>query len=270
MLEQVGGITPYVYGAACGMVCGGGYECMLPSDYIAQVQAMNPDGGLLSSDGSAGETLKCPTTPSTVTVTCVVDCTGRLSDGYAAPECAARHDGERFAAMAYLEAVSVHAFQRLERELAAYAAPSALLRGARRARRDEVRHTAVTSRLARARGGFPRLPAAPPRKPVRSLFEIALENAVEGCVRETYGAVAGLVEAQTSADASLRRAMRSIAADECRHAELAWAVHAWALPKLSKDEQRRVENAMRDAVAEVAARDPRAAALLFASAEGIA
>jgi hypothetical protein len=92
---------------------------------------------------------------------------------------------------------------------------------------------------------------------------MALENAVEGCVRETYGAVVGLVEAQTSSDASLRRAMRSIAADECRHAELAWAVHAWAMARLAGEERRRVKEAMREAVAEIARLDPRGASLLF-------
>jgi hypothetical protein len=166
--------------------------------------------------------------------------------------------------MAYLEAVSVHAFARLERELAAHGATPAMLRDARRARRDEVRHTAMTTRLARRAGTAVRMPDAPPSAPVRSLFEVALENAVEGCVRETYGAVAGLVDAQTARDGSRRRAMRAIAADECRHAELAWAVHAWAMPRLSHAERLRVESAMRDTVAEIARRDPQAAALLFA------
>jgi hypothetical protein len=266
LLEEVPYIGQVVYGPTCAKICGSAYECLLPNDYFAQVQALNPDGGVLSSDGSPGQTLDCPATFSTVTVTCIVNCTGRLTEGYSAPGRAPRHDGERFAAMAYLEAVSVHAFRRLERELAAHGAPPELLRGARRARRDEVRHTATTSRLARARGRSPRLPAAPPRETVRSLFAIALENAVEGCVRETYGAVAGLVEAQTSAEASLRVAMRGIAVDECRHAELAWAVHSWALPRLSEDERRSIERAMKEAVAEIRARDPRAAALLFTAA----
>jgi hypothetical protein len=267
MLEDVSYISQYVYGSTCGTVCGSAYECVLPSDYVAQVQALNPDGGELSTDGSPGQTLVCPATSSTVTVTCTMPCVGgRLTQGYSAPEPSARHDGDRLAAMAYLEAVSVHAFRRLERELAAHGAPPDLLRGARRARRDEVRHTAMTSRLARARGGSPRLPAAPSAKTVRSLFEIALENAVEGCVRETYGAVAGLVEAQTSADPSLRLAMRSIASDECCHAELAWAIHGWALARLSDPERRRIESAMSEAVAEIRAYDPRAAATLFTAA----
>jgi hypothetical protein len=198
-----------------------------------------------------------------------MNCTGRLTAGYSAPEVRGRRDdGERLAAMAYLEAVSVHAFERLERELHAHGAPPSLLRDARRARRDEVRHTAMTARLARSRGASPRLPEAPVRSAAgaaRPLFDIALENAVEGCVRETYGAVAGLVEAETSRDASLQRAMKQIAADECRHAELAWEVHAWVMPRLTTDERRRVESAMRAAVAEIARRDPRAMSLLFSA-----
>ena len=172
--------------------------------------------------------------------------------------------------MAYLEAVSVHAFERLERELELHGAPPSLLRDARRARRDEVRHTAMTTRLARRHGASPRLPDAPAPARARTLFEVALENAVEGCIRETYGAVQGLVEAQTSRDATMRRAMQSIATDECRHAELAWAVHAWAMPRLTGDERRAVERAMKDAVAEIAARDPRTASLLFNAERNLA
>jgi hypothetical protein len=84
---------------------------------------------------------------------------------------------------------------------------------------------------------------------VRSLFAIALENAVEGCVRETYGAVVGLVEARVSRDPEVRRASRSIAADECRHAELSWAVAAWILPRLTPGERHAVARAVKDAIA---------------------
>jgi hypothetical protein len=159
--------------------------------------------------------------------------------------------------------VSVHAFERLERELAAHGGSADLLRDARRARRDEQRHTAMMTRLAQREGGCVRRPDAPEPAPVRSLVAIAIENAVEGCVRESYGAVVGLIEAETAVDASVRRTMRSIAADECRHAELAWAVHAWAAPQLSPAEKEDVERAMRGAIEEIAAREPRTAALLF-------
>ena len=76
----------------------------------------------------------------------------------------------------------------------------------------------VTTRLARRFGTTASLPPAPGEMPVREIFAIARENAVEGCVRETYGAVIGLVEAATSSDPDVRRSSRRIAEDECRHA----------------------------------------------------
>jgi hypothetical protein len=265
MIEESYSLSAYASGATCRQLCANsGFECELPQSYAQEVQSLNPDAGSPPSDGGLWA-LDCPTGPATMTVTCIVQCTGRLTEGYGAPApegpCG---EGERLAAMAYLEAVSVHAFERLERELDAHGAPSTLLREARRARRDEERHTDMTALLARHRGVLPRMPEPPQTvAPARTLFEVALENAVEGCIRETYGAVQGLVEARTSRDATMRRAMQSIATDECRHAELAWAVHAWAMPRLTEDERRAVECAMKDAVAEIASRDPRTASVLF-------
>ncbi len=169
------------------------------------------------------------------------------------------------ARMAYLKAVSVFAFERLEREPAAHSATPNLLRDTRRARRDEIRHTVMASRLAK-RNGVSKidLPSPPGTSHSLSLFEIALENAVEGCVRETYGAVCGLVDAKTMGDRSIQLAMRAIATDECRHADLAWSVHAWISPQLSAEERKLVEIAMKVAIDEVAARDARTASVLFA------
>ena len=53
---------------------------------------------------------------------------------------------------ARLEAASVHAFHRLARELQLHGAPRSLVQSARRAARDEVRHTKVTIRLASSFG----------------------------------------------------------------------------------------------------------------------
>jgi hypothetical protein len=266
LAENDGDLSNGTHGASCAALCGSSaYFCDLPSAFVAQVQALNPDAGPAPTDGGP-LSLQCPTNAGTQTVMCEEQCLGRLTEGFEAPEAAPRSrqsEGDRLAAMAYLEAVSVHAFARLTRELEALGATPALVRDARRARRDEVRHTAITTRLARKRGGSPRLPDAPPTRAARSVFEVALENAVEGCVRETYGAVAGLVVAQRAREGVLGRAMRSIADDECRHAELAWAVHEWAMPRLSSAERARVKSAMRDAIAEIASRDPRGARLLF-------
>ncbi|HEX8791353.1 MAG TPA: ferritin-like domain-containing protein [Polyangiaceae bacterium] len=253
----------YPSGPTCTKLCadGGGGLCDLSQSFVSAVQSLNPDASV-GPDDAGTRMLACPTSPATTTVTCVQACGGRLTEGYRAPD-GVRDEGQRLAALSYLEAVSVYAFERLASELEVHRAPAQLLRAARRARRDEVRHTAMTARLARERGGCPRSPEAPASNRTRPLLEMALENAVEGCVRETYGAVQGLIEAQTSRDRGIRRAMKSIASDECRHAELAWAVHAWAMPRLSANERLHVERGMRDAIAEIAARDPRTASLLF-------
>ncbi len=259
-----------VYGATCQTYCPTSPFCAVAADFAAQFAALNSDGGTTSDGGigdggslDGGSSFQCPTQTAPVIVTCgQYGCLGRLTEGFVAPQNETNW-GERFAAMAFLEAVSVHAFDRLERELRSHGAAPALLRDARRARRDEQRHTVMMAALARRNGCEARLPDAPVDPRVRSLFEITLENAVEGCVRETYGAVVGLIEGETSTSPAVRRAMRAVSIDECRHAELAWAVHAWAMPQLSTIDAERVRAAMRSAIAEIASRDAKTAALLF-------
>ncbi len=238
---------PGYQGSACSAACNlDTATCDLPQSYLDAFNALHAEAGTV--DGGTD----CPQI-SWVTLTCASRCTGgRLTEGFATRN-GAGSDGERLAHTAWLEAVSVHAFERLERELAAHGAPPALRRDARRARRDEVRHTAMTTRLARRRGVTPAVPDRPSTMRVRPLVELAVENAVEGCVRETYGALLAFVEALSSPDPSLRRSMRAIAEDECRHAELAWSVHAWALPRLRPAERKRVEDALREAARDVPA-----------------
>lgn len=245
-------------GPSCDAFCaslpgnkGQGYFCTIPTDYQtayqkAQTDASgSPDGGPTCPEWSAGK----------VVVQCGYQCLGRRTDGIADPTaCDPAELGAVFASRAYLEAVSVHAFARLERELAFHGAPKELLRAARRARREEIRHTAMTVRLARRFGASASLPAAPAETPVRSLFEIARENAVEGCVRETYGAVIGLVEASTSSDDEVRAASRRIAEDECGHAELAMAVARWIEPLLTASDRAKIRAAVGEAIADLRAR----------------
>ncbi|MEM9190389.1 MAG: hypothetical protein AAGF12_14485 [Myxococcota bacterium] len=102
--------------------------------------------------------------------------------------------------------------------------------------------------LARRLGGIPNAPEVEAR-PLRSLFEIALDNACEGCVRETYGALTGHVQALRAVDPEIRRAMAMVAEDETRHAELSWEIHQWILPQLSEGERAEIAAAHRGAVA---------------------
>jgi hypothetical protein len=139
---------------------------------------------------------------------------------------AARH----LVAMAELEAASVPAFERLARELAMHGAPADLVRRARLAIGDEIRHARVMEALAARFGGAPRTLDVP-ALPCRDLAAIALENAVEGCVHEAYGALTATYQAECAAP-DLRAAFATIARDERAHALLAEDVHAWILARL--------------------------------------
>lgn len=149
---------------------------------------------------------------------------GRRFEGLAL-ESRGDEPGAQLAAMAELEAASVPAFERLARELAHWNAPAELVRRARLAMGDEIRHARVMTALAREYGYEPRAIEVP-ELPIRDLDAIAHENAIEGCVREAYGALVATYQAER-ARPELREAFRAIAVDERRHVELAEDVHAW-------------------------------------------
>jgi len=155
--------------------------------------------------------------------------------------------GHYFADNARLESASVKAFRVLRAELLAHGAPPLLLRHAHRSAQDEIRHTRVTRRLARRYGVRAQPPSVQPQ-PLRSLEALAIENAAEGCVRETFGALLGRWQAARAADPAVRRAMIRIARDETRHAALSWQVASWAASRLSAAACERVAAAQRQAV----------------------
>lgn len=146
------------------------------------------------------------------------------------------------ARVAHDEAGSVHAFIALRRELARHGAPRPLLARLRRAAADERRHARVVDRLVRARGGRWRRPVVT-ACPRRELLAIAVENAVEGCVRETWAALSAAHQARCAGDRRIRAAMVGIALDEQGHAELAWAIDGWLRGRLDAEEWAQVEAA---------------------------
>lgn len=160
--------------------------------------------------------------------------------------------GDYLARMAHLEAASVVAFERMACELNAHGAPLELVDLAIAARGDEVRHAQLMGIMARGHGGDPVKPAVE-SLPLRTLEEIALENAVEGCVRETYGALVGGYQAEHARDQALRAAMHQISGDEARHAALSYRVQRWILPQLTPEARERVRHAQQRAVFELAA-----------------
>ncbi len=156
------------------------------------------------------------------------------------------------------EAGSILAFRQLSRELRHHGAPEALVAAARRAAADEVRHTRMVRLLAARRGGTPAAVRGRPTPP-RSLCAIALENAVEGCVHETFAAARAGWQARHAADRDVRAVSAILARDEARHADLAAAVHDWMMTALPPEQAAMVEAERRAAWARLA-EDPPAVA----------
>jgi hypothetical protein len=176
-----------------------------------------------------------------------------------------------FARAAHDEAASVHAFAALAVELAALGAPPELLAQIQSATADEVRHAEAVARLVAEHGGRCRPPARRPHT-ARQAREIAIENAVEGCVRETWAALLAAHQAGHAEDPRVRAVMRPIAADEARHAELAWAIDAWLCGLLDPAARAEVDAARHSAATAllvgVAAREPAPALIREAGLPG--
>ena len=180
--------------------------------------------------------------------------TGRRTEGLAefSPEGAPHYGAAGYLARAAaLEAASITAFRRLAVELAEAGAPRDLVLRARRAAREEVRHARAVGALARDRGAeVPRLAITPRRQ--RTLRQVAIENAAEGCVRETYGALVAAWQAARAADTAVRSAWGAIADEEAGHAELAWDVAAFLDTRLDADSRLAVAAARHQAAAGLA------------------
>jgi hypothetical protein len=134
---------------------------------------------------------------------------------------------------ALFEHASVASFARVSLELMALGAPADLVAAAHQAALDEIEHARVCFALASRYRGEP-VGAAPLEIPaalaLRSdLVEVAVSTFVEGCIGETLSAALANEQAARATDPEVRAALELIAADEARHAELAWRTVAWAL-----------------------------------------
>jgi hypothetical protein len=242
-----------------------GYDILCSGDFLSSVTRVEDGYRVIAYRSSGGCGSPWVTTRYTLGVydgTIVVEdevvvaeaedwgCVGRRPAGLEAdanPSTEAGAVGDFFANIARLEESAVAAFDVMIDELTRLGAPDSLVAAAREAREDEVRHTRSMGTIAERFGAEPRRPVIE-AAPTRTAFEIALENAVEGCVRETFGALVGAHQALRAQDPEIARAMRDVADDEIRHAELSWALAGWLEPQLSAEERAQIEQAKRDAV----------------------
>ncbi len=143
-----------------------------------------------------------------------------------------------FAAQAWLddaamEHASVASFGRVALELLSLGAPPELVEGAHLAALDEIRHAKTCLSLARACGAAEVEPGPLAAVPQRSadFARFAADTFIEGCVGETIAALVVTRAAASAEDATVRQALEEIAADEARHAALAWRMVSWAIER---------------------------------------
>ena len=158
--------------------------------------------------------------------------------------------GSYYAGCATMEAVSIRAFLELAAQLTRWNAPAALVTGCRSAAMDELRHTRIFIELARKEGYAP-FPAAQ-KKTRQDIYSVALHNAVEGCVNETWAALIAHYQALHADSATLRIVYAQIADDETRHGQLAWDLHDWFMTQLAQDEREAIRRAQAAAITRLA------------------
>lgn len=197
-----------------------------------EVCALNCGSGDTCTAGRDAGTLSC-------TTLCVG---GRAPAGLASLSAVDGSAGAWIARMAELETAAVVAFARLADELDAHGL-AAHAHHARQAALDEVRHADAVTRLALRLGHCPAPVHVGAAGPVRTLEEIAIENAAEGCGRELYGAVLNGWQAEHAADDRVRAVMGSIAGEERAHAGYSFQLAGALASRLTVPQRRRAAEA---------------------------
>jgi hypothetical protein len=131
-----------------------------------------------------------------------------------------------------MEHASIGAFARFVLQLLAVGAPQDLVLDAQRAMSDETTHARLAFGLASAYAGHDLGPgplALDGCLEAVDLRTVVSEVFAEGCVGETIAAVEAREALQHVQDPAVHHVLETIAADETRHAELAWHTLAWAI-----------------------------------------
>lgn len=132
------------------------------------------------------------------------------------------------------EHASVASFARVQLELLHLGAPAELIAEVCRAMADEVEHARACFGVASAWAGRPVGPGPMDLRgvvPSRDAATVLIDTLVEGCVGETIGASEATLAAARCTDPGLRRLLRRIAAEEARHAALAWRTARWIVER---------------------------------------
>ncbi|MCY1057678.1 ferritin-like domain-containing protein [Nannocystis sp. SCPEA4] len=147
------------------------------------------------------------------------------------PETRARLAGV-WAAAAAAEHGSIASFARFVLQLLAVGAPAELVVAAQQAMADEIAHARACYAIA---GAYAQRPIGPGRLDVSGamgptdLAAVAVAAVREGCINETLAALTAEIGSAHAEHPAIRSTLARIAADERRHARLAWQFVQWAV-----------------------------------------
>ena len=206
-------------------------------DYLCSCDYAGPD-----SDGNHPVT--CEYT------VCAVEGRGHADIGKLT-QATGRSELARYFVRAYhAEAPSVGAFLQLRSELAHHNAPITFQRRCIKAAVEEVHHARMMAKLAGDEEcDLPDLDFGSWTQ--RSLFELTLDNAVEGCVFETFSALKAQYQSDHAIDPRVRTAMKVISRDETEHSQLAWDIHHPLMDRLTETQRRDIRSAQRHALRQI-------------------
>lgn len=132
---------------------------------------------------------------------------------------------------ALMEHASIAAFARFSLQLLALGAPASLVEASAKAMADETRHARLCFDLAARYAGSPMAPGPLDMTGVLDHVDFAevVRLAIdEGCIGESVAALEAHAAADLASEPSVKQILAEIAADETRHAELAFRFVAWA------------------------------------------
>ena len=154
---------------------------------------------------------------------------------------------------ALMEHASIAAFARFTLQLLSLGAPAELVARSSEAMGDELRHAQDCFRLARRYSSSELGPgplAMAGALEATELADVVLSTLREGCIGETVAAIEAAEALQHCSDAEARPVLERIAAEETRHAELAWRFVAWALETTAEPRRTELRHRIREALAQ--------------------
>jgi len=149
---------------------------------------------------------------------------------------------------ALLEHASIASFARATLTLLSLGAPPELLAETQRAALDEVDHARRSFSLVSRYAGVPEGPGPLEMEGAlggADIASFAVDTLRGGCVGETLAAWVAAAQAAQATDPLVRESLEVIAADETRHAELAWRTVAWCVRAGGAPVRRAVSDAVR-------------------------